>query len=138
MLLCICVGSPAAIQQAEKQLDIVQSRISLHCSRRNYYYILVPDLSNRMLAFNGYCIAVGIIARLHSRAVRSLLKKKVNTTIFFFQRQVYVHNQLYKCRLLITFENNSDPTKCSCDNACMCSLVSAGLIIIVVKLNLIV
>ena len=44
----------------------------------------------------------------------------------------FVHNQPYKCRLLITFENSSDPTKCFCDNACMCSLVSAGLIIIVV------
>ena len=32
----------------------------------------------------------------------------------------------------ITFENSSDSTKCSCDNACMCSLVSADLIIIVV------
>ena len=51
---------------------------------------------------------------------------------FFFQRPIYVHNQLYKCRLLITFENSSDPTKCSCGNGCMCSLVSAGLIIIVV------
>ena len=51
---------------------------------------------------------------------------------FLFQRPVYVHNQLCKCRLLITFENSSDPTKRSCDNACICSLVSAGLIIIVV------
>ena len=50
---------------------------------------------------------------------------------FLFQRPVYVHNQLYKCRLLITFENSSDP-KSSCNNARMCSLVSAGLIIIVV------
>ena len=85
-----------------------------------------------MLAFIGYCIAVGIIARLHSWAIGSLLEKKVNIIIFFFQRPVYVHNQLYKCHLLITFENSSDLTKCSYDNACMCSLVSAGLIIIVV------
>ena len=56
----------------------------------------------------------------------------VNFIIFFFQRPVYVHNQLYKCRQMITFENSSDLTKRSCDNACMCSLVSAGLIIIVV------
>ena len=29
------------------------------------------------------------------------------------------------CRLLITFENSSGPTKCSRENACMCRLVSA-------------
>ena len=52
--------------------------------------------------------------------------------IFFFSVQFMDHNQLYKCPLLITFENSSEPTKYSCDNACMCSLVSAGLIIIVV------
>ena len=32
---------------------------------------------------------------------------------------------LYKCRLLITFENSSNPTKWSCENARMCGLVSA-------------
>ena len=32
---------------------------------------------------------------------------------------------MYKCRLLITFENSSGPTKCSRENACMCRLVSA-------------
>ena len=32
---------------------------------------------------------------------------------------------MYKCRLLITFENSSGPTKCSHENACMCRLVSA-------------
>ena len=45
--------------------------------------------------------------------------------IFFFQSLVYVHNQMYKCRLLIAFENSSGPTKCSRENVCMCRLVSA-------------
>ena len=35
------------------------------------------------------------------------------------------HNQMYKCRLLITFENSSGPIKSSRENACMCRLVSA-------------
>ena len=55
----------------------------------------------------------------------SLLKKKVNIIILFFQHPIYVDNQLYRCRLLITFKNSSGLTKCSCENACMCSLVSA-------------
>ena len=33
--------------------------------------------------------------------------------------------QMYKCQLLITFENSSGPTKCSRENACMYRLVSA-------------
>ena len=45
--------------------------------------------------------------------------------MFFIQRSVHVNNHLYKWRLLITFENSSGPTKCSCENGCMCSLVSA-------------
>ena len=43
----------------------------------------------------------------------------------FFQRPVYVHNQMYKCWLLITFENSSGVTKCSRVNACMCRLILA-------------
>ena len=49
----------------------------------------------------------------------SLLEKKVNSNYFLCSQL------LSKCRMLITFENSSGPTKCSADNACMCSLVSA-------------
>ena len=57
--------------------------------------------------------------------IPALLEKKVNIIFFYFQHLVYVHNQMYKCRLLITFENSSGPTKYSRENACMCRLVSA-------------
>ena len=97
MLPRICAGSPKAMQQ----VDIVQSRMSLHCSRGKCNYILAPSCAH------------------------SLLEKKVNIIFFFFQPLVYVHNQMYKCRLLITFENSSGPTKSSRENACMCRLVSA-------------
>ena len=83
MLLRICAGSPKAMQQ----VDIVQSRMSLHCSRGKCNYILAPSCAH------------------------SLLEKKVNIIFFFFQPLVYAHNQMYKCRLLITFENSSGPTK---------------------------
>ena len=52
-------------------------------------------------------------------------RRKPTLYFFFFQPLVYVHNQMYKCRLLITFENSSGPTKYSRENACMCRLVSA-------------
>ena len=97
MLPRICAGSPKAMQQ----VDIVQSRMSLRCSRGKCNYILAPSCAH------------------------SLLEKKVNIIFFFFQPLVYVHNQMYKCRLLITFENISGPTKCYRENACMCRLVSA-------------
>ena len=97
MLLRICAGSPKAMQQ----VDIVQSRMSLRCSRGKCNYVLTPSCAH------------------------SLLEKKVNIIFFYFQPLVYVHNQMYKCRLLITFENSSGPTKCSRENACMCRLVSA-------------
>ena len=97
MLPRICAGSPKAMQQ----VDIVQSRMSLRCSR-------------------GQCNCV-----LAQSCAHSLLKKKVNIIFFYFQPLVYVHNQMYKCRLLIIFENSSGPTKCSRENACMCRLVSA-------------
>ena len=84
-----------------QQVDIVQSRMSLRCSRGKCYYILAPSCAH------------------------SLLEKKVNIIFFFFQSLVYAHNQMYKCRLLINFENSSGPTKCSRENACMCRLVSA-------------
>ena len=32
-------------------------------------------------------------------------REESNIIFFFFQPLVYVHNQMYKCRLLITFEN---------------------------------
>ena len=51
----------------------------------------------------------------------SLLEKKVNTIMFFFSAPSLCSQLLYKCRLLITLENSSGPTKCSCENACMCS-----------------
>ena len=97
MLPRICAGSPKAMQQ----VDIVQSRMSLRCSRGKCNYILAPPCAH------------------------SLLEKEVNIIFFFFQPLVYVHNQMFKCRLLITFENSSGPTKCSRENACMCRLVSA-------------
>ena len=50
----------------------------------------------------------------------SLLEKKVN----IFSVPSLGTQLLSKCRLLITCENSSGPTKCSADNACMCSLVS--------------
>ena len=53
----------------------------------------------------------------------SPLERKVN--IFFFSAPSLCSQLLSKCRLLITFENSSSPTKCSAENACMCSLVSA-------------
>ena len=84
-----------------QQVDIVQSRMSLRCSRGKCNYVLAPSCAH------------------------SLLEKKVNIIFFYFQPLVYVHNQMYKCRLLITFENSSGPTKCSRENACMCRLVSA-------------
>ena len=69
--------------------------------------------------------------------------EQVNKPIYFRGTREHVTPQggphkLYKCRLLITFENSSDQTKCSGDNVCMCSVVSGGLIILVVlfKLNL--
>ena len=74
MLPRICAGSPKAMQQ----VDIVQSRMSLRCSRGKCNYILAPSCAH------------------------SLLEKKVNIIFFFFQPLVYVHNQMYKCRLLIT------------------------------------
>ena len=133
MLPWICTGSHEAILNRQKNnMALCSLEWAFAVREENVITFKRPDLSNRVLAFIGYCIAVGIIARLHSWAVGLLLEKKVNIIIFFFLRQVYVHNQLYKCCLLITFENSSDPTKCSCDNACMCSLVSAGLIIIAV------
>ena len=97
MLLRICADSPKAMQQ----VDIVQSRMSLRCSRGKSNYILAPSCAH------------------------SLLEKKVNIIFFFFQPLVYVHNQMYKCRLLITFENSSGPTKCFRENAFMCRLASA-------------
>ena len=97
MLLRIFAGSPEAMQL----IDIVQSRMSLRCSRGKRDYILAPSCAH------------------------SLLEKKVNIIFFFFQSLIYVHNQMYKCRLLITFKNSSGPTKCSRENACMCRLVSA-------------
>ena len=97
MLPRICTGSPKAMQQ----VDIVQSRMSIRCSRGKCNYILAPSCAH------------------------SLLEKKVNIIFFFFQSLVYVHNQMYKCRLLITFENSSGLTKCSRENACMRGLVSA-------------
>ena len=93
----------------------------------NVITFLRPDVSNRVLAFIGYCIAVGIIARLHSWAVGLLLEKKVNIKMIYFQLPVYVHNQLYRCHLLITFENSSDPT-----NVLAIMRACAGLIILVV------
>ena len=92
----ICTDSPKAMQQ----VDIVQSRMSLRCSRGKCNYVLAPSCA-------------------HS------LEKKVNIIFFYFQPLVYFHNYMYKCRLLITFENSSGPTKCSRENACMCRLVSA-------------
>ena len=41
----------------------------------------------------------------------SLLEKKVNIINLFFQLPVYVHNHLYKCRPLITFEKKFRPVK---------------------------
>ena len=78
MLPRICTGSPKAMQQ----VDIVQSRMSLRCSSGKCNYVLAPSCAH------------------------SLLEKKVNIIFFYFQPLVYVHNQMYKCRLLITF----DPT----------------------------
>ena len=75
MLPRICAGSPKAMQQ----VDIVQSRMSLRCSRGKCNYVLAPSCAH------------------------SLLEKKVNIIFFYFQPLVYVHNQMYKCRLLITF-----------------------------------
>ena len=97
MLPRICTSSPKAMQQ----VDIVQSRMSIRCSRGKCNYVLAPSCAH------------------------SLLEKKVNIIFFYFQPLVYVHNQMYKCRLLITFENSSGPTKCSRENACICRLVSA-------------
>ena len=57
--------------------------------------------------------------------IRYSRRKSTLYFFFYFQPLVYVHNQMYKCRLLITFENSSGPTKCSRENACMCRLVSA-------------
>ena len=85
-----------------------------------------------MLAFIGYCIAVGIIARLHSWAVGSLLEKKVNIIIFLFSASSLCPQSTVQVSSAETFENISDPTKCSCANACICSFASAGLIIVVV------
>ena len=44
---------------------------------------------------------------------------------YVLERKVNCSQLLSKCRLLITFENSSSPTKCSAENASMCSLVSA-------------
>ena len=66
-----------------QQVYIVQSRMSHRCSWGKCNYILVPPCAH------------------------SLLEKKVNTIFFFFQPLVYVHNQMYKCRPLIIFENSS-------------------------------
>ena len=52
-----------------------------------------------------------------------LLEKKVN--IKFFSAPSLCSQLLSKCRLLVTFENMSGATKCSCENACLCSLVTA-------------
>ena len=101
MIPQICTCSPRAMQQ----VDIVQSRMSFRCSRGKFYYIIAP--------------------KSVQSCAHSLLEKKVKIIIFFFQPLVYVHNQMYKCRLLITFENSSGPTKCSRENACFCRLVSA-------------
>ena len=98
--LCSRESAQAHLRQCNK-VDILQSRMSLRCSRGKCNYILAPSCAH------------------------SLLEKKVNIIFFFFQPLVYVHNQMYKCRLLITFENSSGPTKCSRENACMCKLVSA-------------
>ena len=84
MLPRICAGSPKAMQQ----VGIVQSRMSLRCSRGKCNYVLAPSCAH------------------------SLLEKKVNIIFFYFQPLVYVHNQMYKCRLLITFENSSGPREC--------------------------
>ena len=62
------------------------------------------------------CVAVGIIM--------SLRYSKRKWT-FFFSAPSLCLQFLSKCRLLITLENSSGPTKCSAENACMCSLVSA-------------
>ena len=82
MLPRICAASPKAMQQ----VDIVQFRMSLRCLRGTCNYILAPSCAH------------------------SLLEKKVNIIFFFFQPLIYVHNQTYMCRLLITFENSSGPT----------------------------
>ena len=100
MIPQICTCSPRAMQQ----VDIVQSRMSFRCSRGKFYYIIAP--------------------KFVQSCAHSLLEKKVKIIIFFFQPLVYVHNQMYKCRLLITFENSSGPTKCSRENACFCRLES--------------
>ena len=95
----------------------MQSWMSLRCSRGKCYFILAPRsvqscaLLYWLLYSSGYHCETALIGR------GSLLEKKVNTLIFFFQRPAYVHNQLYKCRLLITFDY---PTRCSCDNTYMC------------------
>ena len=101
MIPQICTCSPRAMQQ----VDIVQSQMSFRCSRGKFYYIIAP--------------------KSVQSCAHSLLEKKVKIIIYFFQPLVYVHNQMYKCRLLITFENSSGPTKCSRENACFCRLVSA-------------
>ena len=80
MLPLICAGSPKAMQQ----IDIVQSRMSLRCSRGKCNYILAPSCAH------------------------SLLEKKFN----IFQSLVYVYNQMYKCRLLITFDDKMFPREC--------------------------
>ena len=64
-----------------------------------------------------YCIAVDIIM--------SLNYSKGKWTLIFFSAPSLCSQLLSKCRLLITFENSSSPTKCSAENAYMCSLVSA-------------
>ena len=95
--ISLYAGSPKTMQQ----VDIMQSRMSLPCSRGKCNYILAPSCAH------------------------SLLEKKVNIIFFFFRPLVYDHNQMYMCRLLITLENGSGPTKCSRENACMCGLVPA-------------
>ena len=105
------------MQQVKKSHDSVQSRMSLRCLRGKCYYILAPISVQSCARFFLFFVRQWELLRdcAHEPA---LLENKVNITrIFFFQRPVYVHYQVYKCRLLITFENSSGPTKCSRENA---------------------
>ena len=54
------------MQHISKSHDIVQSLMSLCCSRGKCYNIFIAHLSNHVLVFVGYFIAVGVIARMCS------------------------------------------------------------------------
>ena len=66
-------------------------KITWHCTVLNepslFERKMLIHFSAQICPIVCYCIAVDIIARLHSRAVGSLLEKKENIIVFFFSVQ---------------------------------------------------